>query len=158
MQNSEYKQIYVETLQALVLAADASEKSSSGYADKITSPELKAMVMEGAKIAQEQAGTIKDLLRKADGQPGREPNRIIEGIIATGKQSVDSLSDPMAKDAAIVATLQVALHYYIAAYGTLVSTAKHLGLSDEAQIIASMNDWMKGKDAGYTKLIENIKD
>ena len=80
---------------------------------------------------------------------------MIDSIIAAGKESVGSVNDPAAKDAAIVATLQVALHYYIAAYGTLASTARHLGLTEEAQSIASMNDWMKSKDADYTKLVES---
>ena len=35
----------------------------------------------------------------------------MEGIIEAGKDSVDSAKDPDARDAAVVGTSQVALHY-----------------------------------------------
>ena len=155
MSNQDYEKMYVESLQALVTAAETSEKSSAGYVNAITSPELKAMVAEGSKIAKEQADTIKALLSKAGGQPTQKPNKVMEGIIEGGKDSVMSAGDPV-RDAAVIATLQVALHYYIAVYGTLAFTAKHLGRHEEAQTIASMNNWMKGKDADYTRLAEKM--
>ena len=156
MPNQEYEKMYVENLQALVLASEMSEQSSSGYVNAITSPELKEMVASGAKIAKEHNDTIKDLLQKAGGQPSQKPNQVMAGIIGAGKDSVTSVSDPAARDAAVIATLQIALHYYIAVYGTVASTAKHLGRQEEAQTITRLNDWMKGKDADYTKLAEKM--
>ena len=86
--------MYVENLQALVLASEMSEQSSAGYVNAITSPELKEMVASGAKIAKEHTDTIKDLLRAAGGQPSQKPNQVMAGIIAAGKDSVTSASDP----------------------------------------------------------------
>lgn len=48
---------------------------------------------------------------------------------------IGSASDPDVLDAAVIATRQVGLHYYIAAYGTLAATAKHLGRGEEAATI-----------------------
>ena len=156
MPNQEYQKMYVENLQALVVASEMSEQSSAGYVNAITSLELKEMVASGAKIAKEHNDTIKDLLRKAGGQPSPKPNQVMAGIIEAGKDSVTSAGDPGARDAAVIATLQVALHYYIAVYGTVASTAKHLGRQEEAQTVARLNEWMKGKDADYTRLAEGM--
>ncbi len=155
MINKDYEKMYIEGLQMMVTAADTSEKSSAGYADKVTSPELKAMVADGSKIARKQADTIKELLSKAGDQPGLKPNKVMGGIIEAVKDSVEAVENPAARDAAIVATLQVALHYYIAAYGTLASTAKHLGPQEEARTIAEINQHMKQKDEEYTLLVES---
>lgn len=154
MANTDYEKSYVHGLQALVSAASASAKSASGYGDAVTSPELKAMLKDGGQIARQQAETIEAILRKAGGQPSGKPDRVIEGIIEAGKAFVGEASDPHVRDAAVVATVQIGLHYYIAAYGTLASTAKHLGRQDEMQTITSMNQHLKQKDEDYTKLVE----
>ena len=156
MAKTDFEKSYVEGLQALVSAAAASEKSAGAYGDAVSSAEFKEMLKGGSSIAKTQTETIEGLLRKAGGQPSGTPDKVMAGIIAAGEESVGRATDPQVKDAAVVATVQVGLHYYIAAYGSLAATAKQLGRQDDVQAFMSMNDHMKQKDAEYTRFVEQM--
>lgn len=152
MADKAFEKWYVEGLPAAVQASEMSEKSSAGFTQTITSPELKRLVEQGSRIAPEHTATLKGLLAKAGGRP----NRAMAGIVEDGKQAAKAAGDPAVKDAAAAAALQTALHYYIATYGTLASVAKHLGRADDAAELARLNDWMKQKNVEYTKLAEGV--
>ena len=156
MASKDFEKAYVEGLQALVSASAASEKSAGGYGDAVSSPELKKMLKDGSSIAKTHTESIQDMLRKAGGQPSGAPDKVMAGIIAAGEETVGRATDPHVKDAAVVATVQVGLHYYIAAYGSLAATAKHLGKQDDVQAFMGMNEHMKQKDAEYTQFVEQM--
>ena len=155
MNKENTEMMYLHTLQELVKASAMSEQSSKSYAKQITSPQLKELVASGAGIAQGYTKTLQELLEAAGGQPA-QTNKAMEGIVEAGKESVAAAGDPETKDAAIIATLQVALHYYIATYATFVTIAKHLGKTEAAQSVAKMNDWMKTKDTEYSELAASM--
>ena len=54
----------------------------------------------------------------------------------------------------MVAAAQIATHYFIAAYGTLTSTAKHLGLDEDARTLKDITDEMKFADEQMTRLAD----
>ena len=155
MNKENTEMMYLHTLQQLVKASAMSEESSKSYVPQIHSPQLKDLVMSGAGIAQGYTKTLQQLLEQAGGQPA-QTNKAMEGIVEAGKDSVAAAGDPETKDAAIIATLQVALHYYIATYGTLVKVADDLGHTEAAQSVGEMNGWMKSKDAEYSELAASM--
>ena len=60
------------------------------------------------------------------------------------------------REASVVAAAQIATHYFIAAYGTLASNAKHLGLDQDAGTLKGMADEMKAADARMTEIAEDM--
>lgn len=156
MANDAFKDWYVQGLQALKSAGDQGKEAASDTAKAVTAPELKQMVETGSKMADEHAATIASLLQKAGGNAGGMPNKIMEGIRAGNRQVVEAAKDPAVRDASVVAAAQIALHYYIAAYGTLASTAKHLGLNDDAQQLKKLTDDSKAHDERMTALAEQM--
>lgn len=157
MAKQDYTRWYVGGLQTIVAASEASEKVAADNAKAANGPLLRKMLADGSEIAGRQTGMLKDLLQKAGGQPGGGgTDKAMEGIIQAGRDDIGSASDPDVVDAAVIATTQVGLHYYIAAYGTLAATAKHLDLREEAATISDMIDHMKKKDREYSQLAERL--
>ena len=156
MSKQHYSNWYVRGLQTMVAAAEASEKVAAENAGAATGLKLKAMLKDGSKIAGKQTGMIKDLLQQAGGTPGGESDRVLEAIIQSGRADIASANNPDVADAAVIATTQVGLHYYIAAYGTLAATAKYLGMDDQATTMSDMIDHMKSKDADYSSLADEM--
>ncbi len=156
MADDAYKQWYVQGLQALKTAGDHGKEAASDTLKVITAPELKQLVETGSKMAEQQASKITDLLRKAGGNPGGMPNKIEEGIRLGNREVVGAAKDPAVRDASVIAAAQIALHYYIASYGTLAASAKHLGLGDDAQTFKQMSDEIKAQDERFTHLAETM--
>jgi ferritin-like metal-binding protein YciE len=152
MTNEHFRSWYVDGLQAMVSASEISEKAASANGSLGISPKLKSMLASGAKIATEHTETIRALLQRAGGKPTSKPDKVMQGIAEAGKDIVDAADDPQVIDAAVIATTQIGLHYYVAAYGTLAIAAKQLGLNEDAAQFERMNDHIKEKDAEYTAL------
>lgn len=156
MANDNYKALYVQGLQALKSADDQGKEAASDTLKVVTAPELKQLVETGTKMAAQNAERIASMIEKAGGNPTGMTNKIMDGIRAGNRQIVEAAKDDDVRDASIIAAAQIALHYYIAAYGTLASTAKHLGMTDDAQAFKQMTDETKAQDERLTALAEQM--
>ena len=65
-------------------------------------------------------------------------------------------TDPVARDLGIIASGQLALHYYISAFGTMAAYAKMLGMTEVAQSIHECLEEAKRGDERYTELAATI--
>ena len=156
MANDAYKQWYLQGLQALKSADDLGKEAANDTLKAVTAPELKQLVETGTKMADQNAQRLASLLQKSGGNTGSMQNKIMEGIRAGNKQVVDAAKDPEVRDASIIAAAQIAMHYYVAAYGTLASTAKHLGMNEDASMLKQMTDEVKAQDERFTRLAEEM--
>ncbi len=154
MSNENLKQFYMQGLQALKVAGQRGHEAASETLGAVTSPELKQLVQQDTEMTQRHAKQLDELLQKAGGQAGPMENPIIEGIQAGAKHIRGAAKDDMTRDAGIVDSAQIALHYYIAAYGSLAAHAKTLGMSDAAGVLKGMADECKQQDQKFTELAE----
>lgn len=154
MSNENLKQFYVEGLQALRTAGQKGHEAASEIMQAATSPELRQLMQQGTDLAQQHANRLDSLLQQAGGQPGGHPNEIIEGIQAGARRIQQAAKDDAVRDAGIIDSAQIALHYHIAAYGSLAAHAKTLGLSNEAAQLKQMVDECKQQDERFTELAE----
>lgn len=69
---------------------------------------------------------------------------------------MNEAQDPDARDAGIIASGQIALHYYIAAYGTLRSYADALGNQEASQLMQQTLDERKQQDQDMSRLAEQV--
>ncbi len=154
MSNENLKQFYMQGLQALKVAGQKGHEAASETLGKVTSPELKQLVQQDTEMTQRHAKQLDELLQKAGGQAGNMDNPIIEGIQAGAKKIREAAKDEMTRDAGIVDSAQIALHYYIAAYGSLAAHAKTLEMSDAAGVLKGMVEECKQQDQKLTELAE----
>lgn len=154
MSQQAYEKWYVQGLEALKDAGRQGHEAAAATLKAVTAPEVRKVVEEDTQLTDRHAKQIDELLSKAGGGDGHIPNKIMEGIRAGNKQVVEAANDDDVRDASVIAAAQIALHYYIAAYGTLAANARHLGKAEDARTLETMTHEAKQQDEKYTKLAE----
>jgi ferritin-like metal-binding protein YciE len=79
----------------------------------------------------------------------------MEGLLEEGKDVLEEDADPDVRDAAMIAAAQRVEHYEIAAYGTLRTYAKQLGLQDHYRLLQTTLDEEGTTDKLLTRIAEN---
>ena len=154
MADEAFKAWYMQGLQAVKTAADQGKAASASAHGQNMPPEIRELMEGGAKVFGKHAETLGQLLSKAGGSPGDMSNPFWDGIQKGSQQMIQAAQDSDVREASVVAAAQIATHYFTAAYGTLASNAKHLGLDEDAKALKGMSDEMKASDEQMTKLAE----
>lgn len=144
-------ELFGEGLRDVYAANQRGAEAAEATAAAASNPELKQMLQSGTEMAKGQVKRLEQVFGAIGAQPSGRQNAVIDGIITASRQIVDEPTDAAVRDAGIIASGQIAFHYYIAAYGTLAATAKHLGREKEAAELKRMTDEMKAFDERYTK-------
>lgn len=148
-----FKNWYISGLQALVSANEIGEGTTEKLKRYITSEHVLNAIEQGSQATKEQANILKDLLNQAGGSPESIHNEIMMGIDKVSDQIAQS-EDKDVRDAGVITSAQLALHYYMAAYGGLASTAKHLGFNSQAETLSGLVQEVKDADEKYTRMAE----
>ena len=156
MANDAMRDLYVQGLQALHTAGQQGSQAAAAALEAASAPELKQELQQGSQLAQQHAQRLQQLLQMAGAPAQGAKNEIIEGIQAASKRIIESAQDPQTRDAGIIASGQIALHYHIAAFGTLAAYAKALGMTDAAQMLHQTIQEVKQQDERYTQLAEQM--
>lgn len=88
--------------------------------------------------------------QEAGGQ-GEQDNPIVKALYEVGDKIRKSAPDDYSRDLGIIASGQLALHYWIAAFGTMKSYTSQLGLSQSEQ---DMDQSLEEATQGDKKLTE----
>ena len=150
------QELMVQGLQAVYDAEQQGLRAAPAIAERATDPELKQKLDERTRRGQEQIGRLEQAIRAAGAEPAGEPNQIAQGILATADKIMNETQDPDARDAGIIASAQIALHYHMAAYGTLRSYADALGNADVSRQLQETLDERKQQDQDMTRLAERV--
>jgi ferritin-like metal-binding protein YciE len=79
----------------------------------------------------------------------------MEGLVEEGQEMMEEDADPDVLDAAMIASAQRIEHYEIAAYGTLRTYARQLGLSEHAKLLQTTLDEEGETDKLLTRIAES---
>ena len=79
----------------------------------------------------------------------------MKGLIKEGQEAISATGDPSVKDAALIASAQRVEHYEIAAYGTLRTLARQVGLNDVASLLQKTLDEEGSCDKKLTAIAES---
>jgi len=124
--------LFVQQLRDLYSAENQLIEALPKLASKATEPSLKKAfeghLKETKKHAERIETILKDLGEKAEG----ETCKAMKGLVAEGAEMMKADADSDVMDAGLIADAQRVEHYEIAAYGTVCTYAKELGL-DSAQ-------------------------
>ncbi|MBE7202842.1 MAG: DUF892 family protein [Parafilimonas terrae] len=152
-----------DALRTLVAQGLAAMKAGSQVAAQATAeiredarhPELKAGLETGNRISQGWAQRIDQALQEA-GKGGEEKNPVLEGLYEVSRMIRRQAPDDASRDLGIVANGQLALHYWIAAFGTIRTYAERLGMTETARAMQASLDEAKEGDAAHTAIAEHI--
>ncbi len=90
------------------------------------------------------------------GASGEGENPILEAHVRVAKQIRDAAPDDQVRDLGIIAAGQLALHYWIAAFGSVAAYAEQAGLDQTAQVMRQSVTEAKEADAQQTQIAARI--
>lgn len=130
----------LKTLPKMAKAAN-SEKLAAGFQHH----------HEETEAHVERLEQVFDMLGK---RPRGKTCDAILGIIDEGKEIMDEYKGTVALDAGLAAAAQAVEHYEIARYGTLITWAKQLGMTDAARLFELTLAEEKATDEELSQLAE----
>lgn len=136
---------------AIAMAASAEIERDAIDAD------LKAALQEGSKTAEQWAQRIERALAETGGAED-VGNPVIQAHTETSRQIRQKAPDDLTRDVGIIAGGQLALHYWIASFGTMRTYASALGLSRMEKDMETSLDEAKDFDEAHTALAKKLLD
>ena len=155
MADQELKMLVAQGLQALKAGGEVAKKATAEIQDDASNPELQAALLAGNKTAEGWAQRIAQALQESGGAEDTG-NPVLDAHYEVSKKIRQKAPDAATRDLGIIAAGQLALHYWIAAFGTLRNYAAKLGMSQTEQNMRASLEEAKQADQQHTALAEKM--
>ena len=130
-------------------------KATDDIQDDATDAELQALLKRGNDTAKQWQQRIERAIEEAGGVKDQD-NEILEAHFEVSKKIRSDAETDQVRDLGIIAAGQLALHYWIASFGTVASYAKAAGLTQTAQELHSSVEEAKQADEQHTTLAKRL--
>ncbi len=147
--------LYVDELKDAYNAEKQLLRPLPKMAKKAEHPELRQAFENHAAITEEQVRRLETIFDDLKLPKRGKKCRGMEGLIEEGQEMWEEEADPDVMDAAMIASAQRSEHYEIAAYGTLRTYAKQLGLQEHANLLQRTLDEEGETDKLLTRIAES---
>jgi ferritin-like metal-binding protein YciE len=129
------------------------EKGIPTMIEAASSPDLRAALEQHLEETRTHVTRLEKVFGIVGAEPEEEDNDIIDAIMDSAENMADATEDgsPL-RDAALIVGGNLVEHYEIAAYGSLVTFAKQLGLNEPAALLEQTLNEEKAADAKLTQL------
>ena len=155
MNHDALKQLVAQGLAAMKAGSKVAAMATGEVQNDAHHPDLKAALEKGNQVSQQWAQRIDQALSEAGGS-GEQKNPILEAHYEVSRTIRQQAPDDDSRDLGIIASGQLALHYWIAAFGTIHAYAGQLGLSQtEQNMQASLSEAKQG-DEQMTEVAKRI--
>ena len=155
MADEQLKTLVQQGLSAMKEGSKIGAKAADDIQDDAKNPQLKQQLRQGTETAKQWATRI-DQARAEAGDEGEEDNPILEAHYEVGKKIRNKAKDDYSRDLGIIAAGQLALHYWVASFGTIHAYAKQAGLSQTEQLMETCLAEAKQADQMHTDLAQQI--
>lgn len=155
MNNDALKTLVAQGLAAMKAGGKIAAAATDEIQNDARDSDLKAALEKGNEVSQQWTQRIAQALQEAGGS-GEQKNPVLEGLYEVSRQIRQQAPDEASRDLGIIANGQLALHYWIAAFGTIRTYASHLGLSETAQVMQTSLDEAKRADEQHTEIAKSI--
>jgi len=156
MDNTALKTLVAQGLTAMKAGSQVAAQATAEISADARYPELKAALETGNKVSQDWARRIEQALQEVGGASGEAKNPVLEGLYEVSRMIRQQAPDDTSRDLGIIANGQLALHYWIAAFGTIRTYAAKIGMDETAQAMqASLNEAKEG-DAAHNAIAQRI--
>lgn len=135
MNDEALKQLMAQGLGSLKAGALLGSQAADDIENSAHNPELKTALNQGSQTAKTWATRIDRALQEAGGSDVND-NPIVQAHYEVGNRIRQNAPDDSSRDLGIIAGGQLALHYWIAAFGTMRAYAKRAGLPQTEQEMA----------------------
>ncbi len=155
MAGQELKTLVAQGLQALKAGGDVAKQATGELQGDVSHPELKAALQAGSKTSEQWAARISKAAQEAGGAEDTG-NPVLEAHYEVSRRIRQKAPDGMTRDLGIIAAGQLALHYWIAAFGTLANYAAKMQMAETEQAMRTSLQEAKQADEQHSALAETI--
>lgn len=155
MNNDALKQLVAQGLAAMKAGSKIAAAATSEIQNDARYPDLRAALQTGNQVSQQWAQRIDQALQEAGGN-GEQKNPVLEGLYEVSRMIRQQAPDDASRDLGIIANGQLALHYWIAAFGTIRTYASQVGLTETAHAMQSSLDEAKQADEQHNEIAKSI--
>ena len=156
MQEEILRHLTHQGLQAVQAACKLGQESAAQTEQMATSAELKEQLSRGTERSRHWAERLSQVQQMTHGTNEEGDNPIIRAHQEVAHRIAERAKDSTERDLGLIASGQLALHYFIAAFGTLASYVEAMGESEAAGLLKQCGDEAKQGDEGYTKLAKKM--
>lgn len=157
MANDNLKALVSQGLSAMKAGSDVAKRATDEIGNDATHPDLKAALDEGNRTSKQWAERIERAVQQAGGSDTGD-NPVLEAHYEVSRRIRQHAADETSRDLGIIAAGQLALHYWIAAFGTMASYTGQLGMDDAARDMKSSADEARQADEKHTRLARQLLD
>ena len=155
MADQEIKTLIAHGLQALKAGSEVAKKATAEIQNDASHPELKSALQAGNSISEQWEQRIGQAITEA-GSVENAGNPILDAHYEVSKRIRRNAPDATSRDLGIVAAGQLALHYWIASFGTLGNYASKLGMEQVSRSMHSSLEEARQADQQHTALAEKL--
>ncbi len=155
MANDQLTYLIQESIASMQAGGQIAKKATSEIHEAASNSKLKSALEQANKQAEQWRQRVDQALQESGGS-SEGGNRIIEALYDVSKSVLTKYDDDYSRDLAIIETSQLALHYWIAAFGTMDAYAKRAGLSQTSQNMEKCRKEAEQADKKYTDIALGI--
>jgi ferritin-like metal-binding protein YciE len=156
MSISNLHDLFVHELRDILDAEKQLLKALPRMAKAAESEELSAAFEEHAVVTEEQVERLERIFEILDMAPRGKKCPGMTGIVEEGKELITEEESGAPLDAALICAAQKVEHYEIAAYGSLATYAKLLGMEDAVDLLQETLAEEKETDEKLTAIAERL--
>ncbi len=153
--SDQLKMLVAQGLQAMKAGSEVAKRATAEIQNDASDPGLKSALQAGNKTAEQWAKRVQDAIGEA-GPSEDTGNPILDAHYDVSKKIRQKATDAMSRDLGIITAGQLALHYWIAAFGTLRTYSAKLGMIGVQGSMQACLDEARQADQQHTELAQKI--
>ena len=150
------KQLYVHELRDIYSAEKQITQALPKLAKAACDENLKDAFESHLAETEEQIGRLEEIFAMLEKPARGKKCAGMQGLIEEGKEVMEEEMPEAVTDAALIAAAQKCEHYEIAAYGTMATFAKILGMKDALALLKLTLGEEKAADEKLSKIAQTI--
>jgi ferritin-like metal-binding protein YciE len=148
--------LFMDVLKDTLDAERQITKALPKMAKAVESEELRAAFEQHLSVTKAQIERLVTIFGNMDKAARGKHCPGMEGLLKEGSELIEKEEPGPALDAALICAAQKVEHYEIAAYGSLVTYAKMLGMDEAVDLLSETLAEEKETDEALTEVAANI--
>jgi ferritin-like metal-binding protein YciE len=150
------QELFHDTLKDIYFAEKKIMSALPKMAKAAQSGELRAAFEKHLEETEGQVERLEAVFEEIEARPQGKTCDAILGILDEGKEIMSEYKGMPALDAGLLAAAQAVEHYEISRYGTLVTWADELGLTNASKLLKETLAEEKNTDQTLTKIAKEV--
>ncbi len=155
MNDQALKQLIQQGLSAMKAGGQVAKEATSEIQNDVSNEQLAQNLQQGSETSEKWYQRIDQAFQEAGGQQ-QQDNEIMQAHYKVSKKIRQQAPDDYSRDLGIIASGQLALHYWIASFGTMHAYCKQAGMNQSAENMGKCLQEARQADEKQTEIAQQI--